>query len=643
MTANEEHESFDVENFSEKAYWEDFSRRHGGKYEWYTDSGAFVTAVRRYAKATDNILEVGCGISTFAKSLYSNGFKRITSIDYIKWVIRKQQNRNRRRAGLRFLCADVTKMSEFANGEFNVVVDKGTLDALMPSKSDKHSAVVTAAFKEIDRVLSVSGRYIVLSLCQSFVVKAWLDFFANGSYLLRADRIDVRTCAGVDSFVLPIFCLVATKLRVPLPSPLLEVVSGGETKKCANQAEFLNSLASFQEYSSTCHRLKYNEWGEEVELHFAKPCQRELKAFMLIFLENKNLAKYIRELSIFLVPPERKNQWIFSTPEGRLRLSCICHSRRLVVVIPDGDNMVMDRTWMKSVMDDIVPDFLPSKIQLSSVPYLSTNADEFLSTLREKKMSSLFGEYLVLDDIIERSAAVKRCLRFSNRQGVAQSEADLKPNSDEVDTRKLCFAHHKVLLHSLALCKGATTNKRILIIGVGGGCLAMYIRQTWQDASIVAVEIDPIMVVIDDGVEYIRKACRAGEHFDCIIVDVAGDKVENNLLAPLPQFISTECLRNCRTLIEPYGVMAMNFICYVSDAMKPTKTEIKRIFNTAFAVKIPNEVNEVVFMMPFEDNVKTPVDVARICIELGSLSTLSFGNESIFSDLQQRQDDTITT
>ncbi|CDW53404.1 Methyltransf 11 domain containing protein [Trichuris trichiura] len=164
MALSEDVDLFNVESFTEK----------------YTDSAAFATYVRRYAKVTDSILEVGCGISSFAEYLYSSGFKKITSIDYVKWIVRKQQSRNRRRPGLRFVCADVRKMDQFTNDEFNVVVDKGTLDTLMPTESEKTVAAVFAAFTEIDRVLATSGRYIVISLCQEFVVRAWLDFFGTG-------------------------------------------------------------------------------------------------------------------------------------------------------------------------------------------------------------------------------------------------------------------------------------------------------------------------------------------------------------------------------------------------------------------------------------------------------------------------------
>ncbi|CDW53405.1 Spermine synth domain containing protein [Trichuris trichiura] len=210
----------------------------------------------------------------------------------------------------------------------------------------------------------------------------------------------------------------------------------------------------------------------------------------------------------------------------------------------------------------------------------------------------------------------KRCLRFSNRQGVTQSEADLKPGSDEVDSTKLSFAHHTAFMHSLVISRAAT-NRRILIVGVGGGCLPMYIRHTHPDVNIVAVEIDPtiievakrwfsfvedekLRVVVSDGVKYIREACRTGERFDCIMIDVA----EDSLLAPLPQFVSTQCLQDCKTLVEPY------------------------VFTTAFAMKIPNELNEVVFMMPFKDTVNTPVDVANLCIQLENLGAMPWGVEN---------------
>lgn len=56
------------------------------------------------------------------------------------------------RPNLKYLQMDATKMT-FENQEFSVVLDKGTLDALMPDDSDESKIRVRTYFDEIIRVL----------------------------------------------------------------------------------------------------------------------------------------------------------------------------------------------------------------------------------------------------------------------------------------------------------------------------------------------------------------------------------------------------------------------------------------------------------------------------------------------------------
>ncbi len=67
----------------------------------------------------------------------------------------------------------------FADNEFSVVLDKGTLDALLPDSSPAVMAVVDAMLAEISRVLRVGGRYMCVTLAQPHVVAKVLDYFSD--------------------------------------------------------------------------------------------------------------------------------------------------------------------------------------------------------------------------------------------------------------------------------------------------------------------------------------------------------------------------------------------------------------------------------------------------------------------------------
>ena len=59
---------------------------------------------------------------------------------------------------------------EFDNGDFDVVVDKGTFDALMSDESELVLEQADKFFNEIDRVLKVGGRYMCISLAQDHIL-----------------------------------------------------------------------------------------------------------------------------------------------------------------------------------------------------------------------------------------------------------------------------------------------------------------------------------------------------------------------------------------------------------------------------------------------------------------------------------------
>ncbi|KRY10957.1 Methyltransferase-like protein 13 [Trichinella patagoniensis] len=84
-------------------------------YHMYGEFRKFGSVLMKYLKRSDEILQIVCGSSCLADSLYDNGFKNIFSIDIVRSVIRKQIYRNRkRRPELTFSSGDATKL-EYAD------------------------------------------------------------------------------------------------------------------------------------------------------------------------------------------------------------------------------------------------------------------------------------------------------------------------------------------------------------------------------------------------------------------------------------------------------------------------------------------------------------------------------------------------
>lgn len=180
----------DTKEFSDPAYWKEFFAKRKSPFEWYGDWEQVGEVIERYLRPADRILQIGCGNSTLADKLWDCGFRQVTSIDTDAGVIRDQSARNaKHRPELQFLVADATKMP-FESSSYNVLLDKGTLDALYPTTSNVDSeshksqmSTVFGMFAEVDRILATSGRYIIVSLAQAPLLNAFLETFAEKTLL----------------------------------------------------------------------------------------------------------------------------------------------------------------------------------------------------------------------------------------------------------------------------------------------------------------------------------------------------------------------------------------------------------------------------------------------------------------------------
>ena len=91
------------------------------------------------------------GNSEYSSDLYDAGYHSITNIDFSEMVIQNMAIRNALREEMRWLVMDMTAMS-FPDASFDVVFDKGGLDALMSVDSADVRAKADAMFADIARV-----------------------------------------------------------------------------------------------------------------------------------------------------------------------------------------------------------------------------------------------------------------------------------------------------------------------------------------------------------------------------------------------------------------------------------------------------------------------------------------------------------
>lgn len=123
---------------------------------------------------------------------------------------------NSERTQMTFICMNAMDTT-FENDHFNVVLDKGTLDALMPDESKETIANINSYFKEIKRVLKIGGRFICISLLQSHILRKLLDELCDKSFMIRVVRCheaEQKNIENGDGPTMPVFLVVATKLKI---------------------------------------------------------------------------------------------------------------------------------------------------------------------------------------------------------------------------------------------------------------------------------------------------------------------------------------------------------------------------------------------------------------------------------------------
>ncbi len=216
------------------------------------------------------------------------------------------------------------------------------------------------------------------------------------------------------------------------------------------------------------------------------------------------------------------------------------------------------------------------------------HADE--KVLYEK--ASAFGTVVVTED-----DAGLRTLRFA-KGGARQSV--VKPGDPEY----LALHYAPVMLSVLAL---AEEPRRILIVGLGGGTLPMFLRKHYPDAAIDVVDIDPEVVYVAkeffgfredsgmqahvaDGRQFIEKT---RQPYDVIFLDAFGSD-------SVPEHLTTqEFLRAVRRAVKPGGSVAGNLwgrgYNPLYDSMVRTYQEV---FDEVYILDVREAANKILLALP---------------------------------------------
>ncbi|XP_068808039.1 eEF1A lysine and N-terminal methyltransferase isoform X1 [Struthio camelus] len=632
--------------FGSAGYWERFFRQRGQRpFEWYGGLPELRAVLRKYVRPRDKVLVVGCGNSELSEQMYDMGMcEDIVNIDISDAVIRQMQERNAsKRPKMSYLLMDVLQM-DFPDALFQVVLDKGTLDAILADEEEATLAKVDRMFAEISRVLQVGGRYLCVSLAQAHVLKKAVEYFSQEGWVVRVHQ----AASGGDKqqFVLPIFVYVMTKFKkVPGSAPqILEICPEEQDKpmRVESAEQLVEAVKDRQHYALLRSQLSKTTSGEQLSLDLCSKDSGRPRYTLHVVDSPSMKPSRDNHFAIFIIPQGRETEWLFGTEEGRRQLAASAGFRRLVTVAlhreQHYEGMAGIQAELSGKVMELAPPGLPARQQ---VPFLSVGGDIGVRTVQHRDTSPLSGEYVVEDVKGDDKCYFRRLIFLSNRN-VVQSEARLlapaplpgqkkrrkdrkKPGPAEppsaIDKSYLCCEHHKAMVAGLCLLGSPDPLPgqhplAVLVVGLGGGSLPLFLHDYFSQARVAVVEIDPsvvevatrwfgfsqsdrMQVHVSDGLDYVAKlAAEAPAQYDAIMFDVDSKDLMVGMSCPPPAFVEKPFLQKVKTILKPEGVFVLNLVCRDARLKESVLATLREVFPLLYARRIDGEVNEILFCQP---------------------------------------------
>ncbi|XP_053247140.1 eEF1A lysine and N-terminal methyltransferase isoform X3 [Podarcis raffonei] len=650
-------------DFASSDYWERFFRERGGRaFEWYGEWQDLRASLGRYLRPRDSILVAGCGNSELSEQLYDEGYQDITNVDISEVVIKQMQERSAHlRPKMTYMVMDVLQM-DFPDERFQVVLDKGTLDALLTDGEETTLSRAERMFAEISRVLQFGGRYLCVTLAQAHVSKMAIEYFSREGWMVRIHQVSGdKAGTSEGEFALPIFVYVMTKIRRVPGSALciLELCAEAQDKpiRFKSTEHLIEAVKEMQHYSLLRSQINKNPSSGTVSLDLCSKDTGQARYTLHVVHSLTVKASFDNKFAIFIVPQGRETEWLFGTDEGRKQLATCAGFWRLVTVALHRDQHYEGMEAIQAELSEKVMELAPPGLPAGQqVPFLSVGGDIGIRTIQHRGTSPLSGEYVIEDVKGDGGHCFRRLIFLSNRN-VVQSEARLSfrsshkgnkkhkkkkktasinsaepaaepaavPAGQSIDKTYLCCAHHRAMIAGLCLLKNpehlpgllcvliAEALIRVLVIGLGGGSLPLFIHDYFLQCSIDVVEIDPAMlevatrwfgfspedrlkVHIADGLVYVDSlAAEASSSYDAIMFDVDSKDSALGMSCPPPDFVEKSFLQKVRTLLKKEGLFILNLVCRDTQLHDTVLATLRETFPLLYVRRIEGEVNEILF------------------------------------------------
>ncbi|KAK8571667.1 hypothetical protein V6N13_047325 [Hibiscus sabdariffa] len=553
-------------DFTSKENWDNFFTIRGSddSFEWYAEwpqlRDSLLPLLQQQPLPSSSpslqILVPGCGNSRLSEHLYDAGFGDITNIDFSKVVISGMLRRNvRDRPNMRWRVMDMTQM-QFPDDTFDVVLDKGGLDALM--EPELGPQLGSKYLSEVKRVLKSGGKFICLTLAESHVLGLLFPKFRFGwnvcLYALPqklSSKPDLRTfmvvaekeCSNELHQIMSCYDHSSLACNPHQASGLLEALES-ENKI---RGEYLSG-------SDVLYSLEDLQLGAKGDLTKLSPGRRlqltlgeqgvSRFCYKAVLLDAKQQSgAFTFHCGVFIVPKTRAHEWLFSSEEGQWQVVESSKAARLIMVLLETSHANADMEDIQKDLSPLVKPLAPADNDKGNqIPFMTASDGVKQRSIVYQGSSSLTGP-IVIEDVVyqnddgdfSRSLPFRRLI-FQRTEDLVQSEALLtrdglfdrsvyetemkKASSSSKSKRRgaqrrnnepsskmkvyhgyLASSYHTGIISGFSLISSylenvASVGNRVkaVVLGLGAGLLPMFLHGCMQFMQIEAVELDPIML-----------------------------------------------------------------------------------------------------------------------------------------------------
>lgn len=350
---------------------------------------------------------------------------------------------------------------QFSDESFDIVLDKGGLDALM--EPEVGSELGSKYLKEVKRVVKPGGKYLCVTLAESHVLGLLFNLFRFGwKTTIHAVPNKPGNRPTFQTFM--VVFLKDQLAKVNLIGLSIDQFVACNTKQAQALVDGIKIENQIrEEYSSSAdliyslRDLNLGAQGNLQEFQAGRRCQLilggegdSLYSYKTVLLDaRQTVSPFLYNCGVFIVPKTRACEWLFSSEDGQWQIVESSKAGRLIMVFLDTSHSHAKMEAIQKDLSPLVKSLAPAKDYGNyQIPFMMANDGVKQRKIIYQATSNITGPMIVEDVMYENIAEgnisdhilsenkMFRRLIFERSSGLVQSEAllILDPKSKSVET-----------------------------------------------------------------------------------------------------------------------------------------------------------------------------------------------------------------